>query len=178
MSSPRYRLRGFSAATKLLVAGILLLSVLGRSVLQLLAETFGTEVVRASVKLAIGLVALYALSGLSLKRNCLKAVGILLTLGCLAAFVLRLPEERVHLLVFAVLGASLLSDLRTSKSPLFYAILLGITIGIIDELFQAALPWRVGDARDAFINAIGVVWGVLAQKIASQPNVANPQVLE
>jgi VanZ family protein len=55
-------------------------------------------------------------------------------------------------------------DARSSGVDASYAFFLGTCIGILDELFQAVLPNRVGDIRDVVINSIGVAWGVLLAK--------------
>lgn len=161
--NPRYRLQSFSLITKLTIGTIGALSISGRELYNIALSTIGHEALRSIVTVGVFFAATYGLSGLSLsKRHVATALG-LISLGGAAYFVLGLPEERVHLILFTVLGASLCRDLSASRAGLRYAILIGVLIGGCDELFQAALPWRVGDLRDAFINAIGVVWGVLAQ---------------
>jgi hypothetical protein len=79
-------------------------------------------------------------------------------------FTFSIAEERFHLLLFGVLGLLFMRDARSSGVDASYAFFLGTCIGILDELFQAVLPNRVGDIRDVVINSIGVAWGVLLAK--------------
>jgi|688.fasta_scaffold918979_1 hypothetical protein len=172
--APRYRLNSFSLTTKLVIVCIAALSFSGREILKFGVAAFGHEEIRLLVKFGIVLAGLYSLSGFSLTRDKITAAILLIVLGVVASMALGLPEEQVHLIMFAVLGASLFRDFRPAPAAMTYAIVIGITVGGLDELLQAALPWRVGDLRDVFINALGVIWGVLAQNSASKPNVANP----
>ena len=84
---------------------------------------------------------------------------IYLSIGITSCFLLELPEERVHILLFGFLGFLLGIH---SQRPALHWILLGLIIAALDEGLQALLPYRVGDLRDIIINALSLLLGTLA----------------
>lgn len=114
--------------------------------------------------------------------NAVLAIGMLLPLRWLARLPLRSlllaipplllalvllnhignPSERLHLLMYAVLGGLFHQSMgRPSTSRgLFLVILLTALAGALDETIQALLPNRYGDLKDVGINTLGGALGV------------------
>jgi hypothetical protein len=82
-----------------------------------------------------------------------------LFIGVASCFLLELPEERVHILLFGFLGFLLGVH---SQRPALQWILLGLLVAVLDEGLQALLPYRVGDLRDIIINSLSLLLGALA----------------
>ena len=77
--------------------------------------------------------------------------------GWLATFWV-LPEERIHLAMYAPLGVL---AWRTCARRLLVALLLCGSIGALDELVQGLLPERTFDGWDVLANAVAGTAGVL-----------------
>ena len=87
---------------------------------------------------------------------------LLLLLGLIVAWQLDLPEERVHILEFGILGWVVGRDLireKNRKKIFIFSCMYVCFVGIIDEIFQGFLPDRFFDVRDIAFNAIGGAWG-------------------
>jgi len=83
------------------------------------------------------------------------------------------PEERIHVLEYAILGWSarfLVRDAASSRlEALGVPLLFGFLIGGCDELLQFYLPERVGDLRDVAFNLAGTTWGIALNAICRGP---------
>ena len=138
------------------IAIIFLNSLLGRQLYNAIQAIGGW-------RLFLGLIALLSLICIRhsirfIRRDkYLEGVGFIL-LGTISCFILELPEERVHVLLFGFLGFLLgtHSALSTGKW-----LALGLTVGILDEGIQALLPYRVGDIRDIIINTLSLLLGAI-----------------
>ena len=64
--------------------------------------------------------------------------------------------------ILGILGFRYLSILL--KQPLFGIIIIGITIGIIDEIYQGIIPGRFTSSTDVIADGIGVISGALISK--------------
>lgn len=76
---------------------------------------------------------------------------------------MKLAIERIHIIEYGLLGYLAARDLLKAKrtlSGVIIACLFACSIGIIDELFQAILPYRYYDTRDIMFNSLGGLWGV------------------
>lgn len=82
-----------------------------------------------------------------------------LSIGITSCFLLELPEERIHILLFSSLGFLLGVH---SQRPALQWILLGLLVAVMDEGLQTLLPYRVGDLRDIIINSLSLLLGALA----------------
>lgn len=82
-----------------------------------------------------------------------------LSTGITSCFLLELPEERIHILLFGSLGFLLGVH---SQRPALQWILLGLLVAVLDEGLQALLSYRVGDLRDIIINSLSLLLGALA----------------
>jgi len=89
---------------------------------------------------------------------------IVLIAGLWLAWQLKIPEEKIHILEFAVLGWFASRDLIiTNKKAkgIVLALLFTITIGVLDEIFQGILPYRYFQWCDIAFNSTGGLWGVV-----------------
>lgn len=86
---------------------------------------------------------------------------------CLIAMVLTTPErdtpEHIHLLIYSLLAvfaykafAFTLSDLASYAIPL----VVTVSIGYLDEIWQGMMPGRRFDMRDVSDNAVGALIGM------------------
>ena len=99
------------------------------------------------------------------RPHILGVASLVLTAGAATglAFSMGLIEERVHILTYGFLASLATRDLRRwpvlprSQSALFFCVL----VGCIDELFQALLPYRVGDVRDVLFDSVSAVLGII-----------------
>ena len=84
--------------------------------------------------------------------------------GLTLAYFLEIPEERIHLIKYGLIGALVYRDLNSR----IVTILFGIGIACLDEFFQYLLPYRVGDLRDVLIDTLGIIWGMLLAMYAGK----------
>ena len=100
-----------------------------------------------------------------ISKNQLKLRLILIiSFITLTATVTNLPEERMHVIEYGLLGW--LIGWSLSSSPMtfcriFSGALLGWTIGLGDEIIQYFLPNRVYDIRDVILNGVSVTLGLI-----------------
>jgi hypothetical protein len=138
------------------LGAIVALSFMGRS-LQRLAAGAASREVRAGVTAGVLFAVLAAAIGL-LRRHQgsaatvrASALGPLLALGL---WLVPLPEEQVHFLVFGVFGALTFALFDRPR-----AVAIAFAVAIADELLQGALPERVFDVRDIIVNSASAVAG-------------------
>ncbi len=132
-----------------------------------------TETIRATGNLGnltILLIGLFLFSLLTINISKLSKKQVILRLILIACFitltmtVTRLPEERIHVIEYGLLGLLIGWSQSTSKSFLIRIILgtlLGWTIGFGDEIIQYFLPNRVYDIRDVILNGISTMLGLI-----------------
>jgi VanZ family protein len=74
-----------------------------------------------------------------------------------------LTDKLVHGAEYGVLGFLLVRALRgtnllaTSLSAALISILIGLVVGLADELYQAYVPGRISDPGDYAVDALGLV---------------------
>jgi len=125
-----------------------------------LVARFGDPVVRTSfysAGLMLGLWLFWA----ALKRRGLRGLlPALVLLGSAAWMVWKLPyfAEKIHVFSYGLLGFLALQDSSRAglKGLRFWgsALLFVTAFNLADELFQAVLPYRVGEWRDVWTNAL------------------------
>ncbi len=97
-------------------------------------------------------------------KNIIFTIVVFLA-GLVSSFYLHLPEERIHLVQFGLLGLLACPSLKGREDGgwiwLWKPLLLVLLIGAADEVLQWFLPDRVFDTRDILFNALGGVWGIL-----------------
>ena len=108
----------------------------------------------------------------------LASVG--LAFAALAWSLRESPEESIHCLQYGVLGWLLLRALRLRHHGLsahFAAAMIGVALGIADELLQWLIPERYFDFRDLGINALSVLLaqaGLVAAAPAETLSLSRP----
>ena len=95
------------------------------------------------------------------------AVGLLCATMVLLSRFLEIPEERIHLVEYAVLGALLVRSFQQLRVRRImpWTLLICMVVAGLDEGFQWILPWRVGDIRDVAIDTAGGLWGAISMRI-------------
>ena len=101
-------------------------------------------------------------------RNSYRLVKVLIfvviwSIGLVLTWQIEIPEERIHILEYAVLGWFSVKDLNRKSKKVrasFLACVYCVIVGILDELFQAILPYRFFDWRDVIFNGAGGGWGI------------------
>ena len=99
---------------------------------------------------------------LSRRRTFLLA-GIVVA-GLFLISKIEIAEEKIHLLEFAVLGWLALRDsffIGKRFKGFILALVFTLTIGILDEGFQAILPYRYFQSWDILLNNLGGLWGII-----------------
>jgi hypothetical protein len=72
-------------------------------------------------------------------------------------FLLDIPEERIHVLEYALLGWLIFRD----SSHLLFSFLFIMAVGFLDEGFQYILPYRYFQLWDVFLNGCGGLLGII-----------------
>lgn len=134
-----------------------------RQVLTIFYNTIGRGYLSIAVALLFCVGALYVIKDMmasSLIRR--VTIVVLLLFVTSYALTLQMPEERAHLVVFAVMGWTLSRDVSALPFPQRFIIAaLGVGIvAIIDEGLQWFIPWRVCDIRDVGFDCIGGLAGI------------------
>ncbi|HOO78715.1 MAG TPA: VanZ family protein [bacterium] len=96
-------------------------------------------------------------------------LAVLAAGAAVALLVPAYPEERIHLLEYALVGWLAYAGLSRPANPVEWIavpVLFGVFLGAADELVQFYLPDRVGDFRDVVFNSCGSAWGVLLVRAA------------
>ena len=100
------------------------------------------------------------------KIHAIKTPALILVLitGLILAWQIKIPVEKVHILEYGVLGWFIARDLikvKRKNTGIILACIFCIVVGVLDELFQAVLPYRVFDLRDIVFNGLGGAWGII-----------------
>lgn len=89
---------------------------------------------------------------------------LVLIAGLILAWQVKFPAEKIHVLEYGILGWLATRDLikvRRRNTAAILACVFCIAMGILDEIFQGILPYRVYDVRDIVFNGLGGAWGVI-----------------
>ena len=155
-----YRL---TPATRGLAGYIVLSSAYNRQLMEFLEKFIGGRGFNALVYgVLIAAVAAVFVYSRKERAHAFWALAAVLVTALVAAFSMRIPAERVHILEYGLLGWLCARDAGRSGLGLtaaVWAALAAALVGVADELFQKALPYRVCDIRDMIINALSVSWG-------------------
>ncbi len=93
----------------------------------------------------------------------ISAVILLLLAGIFSTWRIEIPQERIHILEYGLLGWFAGRDLigkTKRKRGFIFAWILTVVVGVFDEGFQKILPYRVWDIRDILFNSLGGLWGI------------------
>jgi len=92
------------------------------------------------------------------------AIVIILIAGIALAWQMKLPQEKIHILEYGLLGWFAGRDLivknKEGTKGIVFAWLFVIIIGVLDEVLQGILPYRFWDTRDIVFNSLGGLWGI------------------
>ena len=89
---------------------------------------------------------------------------LILMSGLILAWQIKNPAERIHVIEYGILGWLASRDFINRKDGIrgfLKACLFGLAIGVLDEMAQWILPYRVFDMRDIAFNGSGVLWGAI-----------------
>lgn len=89
-------------------------------------------------------------------------IGLIFVAGLALGMTMEVTEERVHILEYGLMGFLAARDMRRHEPARLArnAMILCALLGIADELFQAILPYRVGDLRDVFFDLLSSLLGI------------------
>ncbi len=76
-----------------------------------------------------------------------------------------LVRKSAHVVEYAVLGYLALRALLPSvplRRSVFWALLLSVTVALVDEGFQATSPARTGHPKDVLLDGLGASVGIAA----------------
>lgn len=146
------------------MVGIFSLAVSGRFLLRVAKDLFhGLPIISV-----VGVVCVFACAYWIVSTSTFaskKARALAWILLCAVAYygsTLAVAEERLHLIIFGLLGYSLAHDFRAAPFParIYRPFCIALLIAGFDELLQHFLPYRVGDVRDVLFGAVGTLMGI------------------
>ena len=74
-------------------------------------------------------------------------------------------DKLLHLIEYSILGVLGFRYFSVMlQQPLFGIIIFGVTVGIIDEIYQGIIPGRFTSSTDVIADALGVISGALISK--------------
>ncbi len=139
-----------------------------REILALTIKLLGQKTIEYSFYLFCLTCIFFLITYLIKKKYALKKY-ILLFITFILSFILisslEIFAEKVHVIIYGLLGFLAIKDTKASLggtlTPLIWAFCFTTLVNISDELFQAILPYRVGEVRDIFINTMCIILGFL-----------------
>lgn len=149
-----------------------------RPVLNFLKELLGPSFGLLTNALLVSALAIIALALVRHKISWQKWIMALI-IFCLYAYalvLLKIPEERIHLLEYGLLGFLVFSvypPARVDFSRYWHSFLTGSFFGTLDEIIQYFIPNRVGDVRDIILNIVSGLFGLVITAILSQKATKN-----
>ena len=134
-------------------------------------ETTTKTLGKNSVLWLFVILCLTAAAGLTYKniksRSSLKRMGLIWLVfiwGFVFAFRQPYLSEKAHVLEFAVLAWLTLRDLTKKEGLLLKAVFATFVFvsltGVLEEIYQKFLPWRVCDIRDMISDSLGGIVGI------------------
>lgn len=138
-----------------------------RQVLNQFVTVFGRDGVAVAIWIMFGLSGLFLFRSFTFRfevKHLLTAAVYILVIA--VAFSIKMPEERVHIIKFGILGWLLAADnySRAGYIVALQSVAVGFFVAGIDELIQLFLPYRVGDPRDVAFGVIGALLGAILER--------------
>ncbi|MBW1659676.1 MAG: VanZ family protein [Deltaproteobacteria bacterium] len=165
--------------TYLYIAYLILSSAVARKGLEWLRGLIGAEKVHVIPWVFLG-VAL-CLVVLIIRRNRISWPRILVVASTFVGIFLflkgmRIPEERIHIFQYGLLGFLLVTSNREKswKQTFVMAFFVVLLVAGADEVFQAFLPDRVGEIRDVGFGCLGGIWGILIAALTLKRGPSRP----
>ena len=133
--------------------------------LRTILESEGMMLFVLAVFLAGGILFIYISRFWKLPLKNIVFTMIIFLAGLIYSFSLHLPEERIHLVQFGLLGLLACPSWRGRSAGrwrwIWRPLLFVSLVGAADEVWQGILPDRFFDLRDILFNALGGAWGIL-----------------
>lgn len=126
-------------------------------------ETFFVNLVGLCVAIA-GLLFLFFLVRRTSNFYKISLFILLLIGGIVLVWQMKIPEEKIHILEFSILGWLASRDLNKAKKSfmgIIFAFVFIAVVGAVDEAFQAVLPYRYFQWCDIAFNIAGGSWGII-----------------
>lgn len=138
------------------LALIVALSCVGRRLQRFAAASVSREALGAIVvgALVAATAAVLVALGLGRGRGAAARATVVVPLLTLGLWLVPLPEEQLHFLVFGVFGALTFALFEPGR-----AAGIAIAVAVADELLQGALPDRFFDLRDIAMNSASALAG-------------------
>ena len=135
---------------------VVMLSLVGRRLQRLAAASVSREVLAAGVVVLIvgALAGVLVALALGRGRGAALRATIVAPLLALGLWLVPLPEEQLHFVVFGAFGALTFALFEPGRAA---AIAIGVAVA--DELLQGALPDRFFDVRDIAMNSASALAG-------------------
>ncbi len=157
----KIHLKGIPSLDVLILSALIIgIAPWARKILRFIYSQIGKETVSLLLKLFLAgfLIFLFFYIFSIRKRLNIFSISFLLLTAIPFTFLffrIKLPEERVHLFEYLLLGILLFKNYFDKRIDLFQSIFFILFVGLLDEIFQLFLPQRVFDFRDVFLNVIG-----------------------
>lgn len=156
----------FSKITIFFALFIIISVTFMNQVFDFLEAKFGRKPVAnffSAMIVAVGLIFLIIL--IKKSSNFIKTIFsiLLLIIGLVFAWHIKIPAEKIHILEYGILGWLAAKDLIVTNRKFRMVIMASIftlAVGLCDEFIQKILPYRVFDLRDIVYNGLGGIWGV------------------
>ncbi len=179
--------KGFKGLPSILpvILSILIIGIapFARKVLRTMYLIVNREAVSVLLKILFFLFVLFLIIFIILKRKIIKISFPLVLLLLMAIpftlifFKIKLPEEKIHLMEYALLGFLLFRDYFKKKLSFFAGLFFLSFVASFDELFHMVLPDRIFDIRDILFNFTGGLTGwSFANFIVFQRNKINNKI--
>lgn len=159
-------MKHFSKLTIGLAAYIVISASFMLQIRNFLIKACGGEVIKLAFTFLFFLIALFYISYIYRKTHIFGVLFSIFIFVLAYFLILNQPyfAEKIHVLEYGILGYLAFRDLSKKNKKIFKDILLAISfisaIGILDEIFQGFLPYRVGDIRDVATNVVSGLLGI------------------
>ncbi|MEW6075968.1 MAG: VanZ family protein [Candidatus Omnitrophota bacterium] len=129
---------------------------------------FGNAAMEGALQISFAILALLIASYAARKKAGFLRIVFLSAL-CVLAYLFSSWQpyfsEKIHIVTYGLLGYCAAMEFFGAQryitwKPIVRALIFAAVISGLDEVFQAALPYRVGDFRDFFTNIMSSVFGV------------------
>jgi glycopeptide antibiotics resistance protein len=158
-----------SPAVQIITLYIIISASFMRHVLNFLREKLGHGGLEKLIWAAFiisGLLFLRYIGGRIIKGRQFLRLLLLIVIGAGIAWhasTMPIIEERIHLVLFGLLGFFLARDNDAGRlAPAFLLSVLGsLLVAALDEIFQYYLPTRVGEIKDVISGGIGGIYGAV-----------------
>ncbi len=166
-----------SLPTKLWACFIVISASFMRQAFNLVITVVSREQLSFIIYTGLALLGLLALYSIVVQKSWIRVVVTLIPLSLMFLLSVQMPlaEERIHILKYGLLGFLVCNDFLkgnftkndfvnnqgSNSKALTSAFIFGLIVAVLDEGFQALLPYRVGDIRDIGFDCASIVAGIM-----------------